>query len=134
MSILKVQRRELTRISEQGVKNTQIGGRILLEGTGEAITPVRFSCWFSEMPIFTYGSAYEFGFVPEYGSFAYAVGCVSRWEVERASEGFPGYYVAADLAITAFGTETQQLWFHWSMQGKALSNPSIGEPVVEEPT
>lgn len=112
-----------TRVSSSTAQNERYNGETLIAGIGEFVVLVAFPVAFTERPHFTFGWEYDTDFKPVPGSFAWGVPVVSKWERIQQNAGFEGYYVGAELSGIMHGTKNQQVWLHWTMEGKALQNP-----------
>lgn len=121
--ILEKRREDVRRIDSMTVKVTRVSGRVLVVGAGEASVDIEFPIVFCEMPIFNFGAALADGHSPLAGSFPTISAVVSTWEIEGAGPGVTGRYTACGLAIVAGGQEDQQMWLHYSFEGKAIRNP-----------
>jgi hypothetical protein len=114
---------EQQNIREAGVTITKATGRLLIYQPGEVIVPISFPTYFTERPTFTYGWEYDTDYLPVSQNFGGGWAAVSKWSVVNASQGFDGYFTGAEIAVKCVGTSEQQMWLHWSMEGKALQNP-----------
>jgi len=124
-SILRQTRDDAHRINSMTVKVTEVSGRVLVSGTGELNVDVNFPVWFCERPIFTFGGELDENHSPLATLFPTISAVVINWEKKKEVEGVvDGYYIGASVAVVTTGRSGQALWLHWTVKGKALTNPT----------
>lgn len=112
------------RIDAMTVKETQVSGRVLVDGAGEAAIDVPFAVVFSERPIFTFGGELDVNHTPEATNFPTVSAVVLSWDkVDDIDNVFDGRYKGARIAVVTTGKVDMKMWVHYSFQGRAMRNP-----------
>lgn len=124
--LLNVRQESVVRIADMTVGYTEVWGRVLTSGTGEALVDVPFPVSFTEEPFFSSGAVLGENFVYESGSYPTGTATLVKWSRWGQTENFRGYYNGAQLALIVTGLVEQQLWVNWIVKGKAFTNPTSG--------
>lgn len=111
------------------VKVTRVTGYVLLVheidvASAEASVDIPFPVVFTEKPVFTYGAELATNHRALAGSFPTLNAVVARWttkgEVVGATEG---RFTGANVVTVTSGQGGQNIWLHYSFEGKAIRNP-----------
>lgn len=98
-----------------------ISGEFLVDGAGEALVPVNFPVVFIEKPRFHFGGELSPGSVITDGQFPTVSAVVGTWTyMERQVQPF---YRGATLCVVTTGPAEQKMMIHWTMTGRAITNP-----------
>lgn len=123
--ILEQRRQDVRRIDTMTVKVTRVSGRILVVGTGEVSVDVPFPVAFAERPIFNFGGELDENHRATAGVYPTVSAVVVNWDKKGELPGVDGRYIGSSLAIVTSGVEGQQMWIHYSFEGKAIRNPIL---------
>lgn len=124
------QRREdIKRVDAMTVKVTRVTGYVLLVhdaevANAEASVDITFPVVFTEKPVFTYGAELATNHRALAGSFPTLNAVVVRWTVKGAVAGASdGRFTGATVVTYTTGQAGQNIWLHYSFEGKAIRNP-----------
>ena len=105
-----------------------VTGRIMVEGTGEAVFPLKFPVNFIEVPNMSFGSELAPGEAVDAdgsGTFPMVSGSVLTWNTTADDQ--PGeaaqIFTGCTLGIRIDCDESRKMWIHWRMEGLAVANP-----------
>lgn len=127
--IMETRRDDVRRIEGMTVKVTRVTGYVLLVHdaevvTAEATVDLPFPVTFTEKPVFTFGSELADNHRALAGSYPTLSAVVVGWdtvgEVVGATEG---RFVGATVVTVSSGQAGQNIWLHYSFEGKAIRNP-----------
>lgn len=117
-------RETVRRIDAMTVKVTRVSGRVLVVGTGEVAVDIPFPVNFAERPIFNFGGELNDNHHATAGEYPTVSAVVVGWSIQKEIEGATeGYFTGATLAAVTTGQTGQQMWIHYSFEGKAIRNP-----------
>lgn len=124
--LMESRREDVKRIDAMTVKVTRVTGRVLVVGSGEVTVNIPFAVNFTEKPVFNFGGELDDNHRATAGRYPTVSGVIVGWEVVKEIEGATdGYFVAADIALVTTGQDDQNMWFHYSFEGKAIRNPLL---------
>lgn len=106
--------------SVQG-KVYSVNGFIDMQGAGEALVDVNFPVAFQERPSFSFGAELGANQVLEDGNFPWVNAMVRSWQM-IVRDGI-SYYTGASVVVVASGPNDMAYTAHWTVTGKALTNP-----------
>lgn len=130
--ILEKRREDVRRVDAMTVKVTRVEGRVLIKNAGEARVEVPFSVVFCERPFFNFGGEMDTNFRVTAGSYPTVSAVVEEWTVVGESDAAEGRYNGCTLAVVTTGQDDQQMWLHYSFEGKAIRNPLNGIDSVDD--
>jgi hypothetical protein len=98
-----------------------VSGEFVVDGTGEALVPVNFPIRFIEKPRFHFGGELAPDSVITDGEFPTVSAVVGYWTYEERP--YVPHYKGATLAVVTTGPTGQKMAIHWTMTGRAITNP-----------
>lgn len=123
MTSVEKRRYQVEQLRDQQVKITNVTGRFLIRGVGESLADIEFPVWFIEEPTPTFGSILAPGSALVRDSFPILSATVVRWHMHKVDD-IRSYFVGAQIACYTAGPESLRLYCTYSMEAKALRNPS----------
>lgn len=103
---------------------SEVPGRVMINGAGEAYIDVDFSVRFTSLPYFKSGFEVPEGQGVIVGQRPTGEAYVSEWKtIERLPSSV--YYVGARICTVITGAFYQKMILNYSFTGNTLSNPSI---------
>lgn len=111
------------------VKVTRVSGYVLLVHgvditAAEGSVDIPFPVVFTEKPVFTFGAELDDNHRPLAGVFPTLAAVVARWQVVGRVEGVTeGRFKGATVVTVSTGQAAQNIWLHYSFEGKAIRNP-----------
>jgi hypothetical protein len=127
--IMESRRDDVKRVDAMTVKVTRVSGYVLVVHdtdvtTAEASVDLTFPVVFTEKPVFTFGAELADNHRPLAGSYPTMSAVVSLWEtVGEVTGATEGRYVGATVVTVSTGQAAQNIWLHYSFEGKAIRNP-----------
>ncbi len=127
--IVQQRREDITRIEKMTVKVTRVTGYVLIvhaetARVAEASVDIGFPVVFTEKPVFTFGSELAENHSPSARSYPQLSATVASWETAGAADGVTeGRFVGATVVAVSRGQKGQNIWLHYSFEGRAIRNP-----------
>lgn len=120
-------RHQLRRSQEQQIEDSigrvhTVSGEFIVMGTGEALVEISFPVTFVEKPHLQFGGELSPNSVITDGAFPTVSVVVGHWNSEDRG-GIAAFYRGATLCVVTTGVPEQSMSIHWSMTGRAITNP-----------
>ena len=120
---MEQRRQDVNRVNAMTVQVTRGTCRILVVGAGEVAVDIPFPVVFGELPNFGYGGEMNTNHRVTAGTYPTISAIVTAWETVSDDPLAHERYVGASIAVVTTGNTDQEVWLHYSFEGKAMRNP-----------